>query len=194
MTPLLYAGKKLLLLTSFLGTTYAGSAQIKYQATDNIHSSVSGTSTLHDWNMKTSAGQCKATFTLNASNELTDLTNLSLSIPAASLKSKSKSMDKNAYKALKTKDNKSITFDLISATLSANGTITCMGTLSIAGKSINTQLIAVAKSNANKTIGITGSKKISMKEFNMVPPTFMLGTIKTGNDITLSFDLILEKI
>jgi len=32
-----------------------------------------------------------------------------------------------------------------------------------------------------------------MKDFNVVPPSFMLGTIKTGNDITLKFDLNLSK-
>jgi len=32
-----------------------------------------------------------------------------------------------------------------------------------------------------------------MKEYSMAPPTFMMGTIKTGNDVTLKFDLKLNK-
>lgn len=168
--------------------------QVKYGAFANIHSVISGTSTLHAWNMKTSTGECKATFTVNGDERLTGLTSLSLSIPAASLKSESKSMDKNAYKALKVSQNKAITFDLVSATVAPDGSVKCFGKLSIAGTTVDAELLAVAKLNADKTIGVSGSKKISMKEFNMVPPTFMLGTIKTGNDITLAFDLTLAKL
>ncbi len=51
----------------------------------------------------------------------------------------------------------------------------------------------MCKPNADNTITVTGTQKISMKDFAIDPPTFMLGTIKTGNDITLSFTIVLRR-
>jgi polyisoprenoid-binding protein YceI len=102
-------------------------------------------------------------------------------------------MDKNAYKALKTDKSATITFTQTSATVSADGTVKSVGRLTIAGSTVITDIIAVTKVNADKSISVKGSKKISMKDFKIDPPTFMMGTIKTGNDITLKFDLTLRK-
>jgi hypothetical protein len=33
-----------------------------------------------------------------------------------------------------------------------------------------------------------------MKEFGMSAPTFMMGTVQTGNDVELKFDLKLSKL
>jgi hypothetical protein len=36
---------------------------------------------------------------------------------------------------------------------------------------------------------ISGSKKLKMTEFDMVPPTALMGTIKTGDEVTVTFNL-----
>lgn len=168
-------------------------AQVKYSAKNDLNLVVSGTSTLHDWDMKASKGDCEAVFTVNASGHLTALTSLSFVTPAEGLKSEHTGMDKNAYKALKTSQNPNITYTLTSATISPDGTIKCMGKLTIAGTTNNADLIASYKLNADKSITVSGNKKISMKDFKMEPPTFMMGTIKTGNDVVLKFSLTLKK-
>lgn len=167
--------------------------QVKLHSKDNIQLVVKGTSTLHDWEMKTSKGECNAVFTLSPSNQLTSLSFLNFAMPANSLKSEHSSMDKNAYKALKTDNNANITYSMSSATIAADGSIKCQGKLSIAGATVDADLIATAKVNADKSVTVTGSKKISMKDFKIDPPTFMMGAVKTGNDITLNFTLILTK-
>ena len=58
---------------------------------------------------------------------------------------------------------------------------------------VDAQLVATCKLNPDNTVTVTGTEKISMKDFSIDPPTFMLGTIKTGNDITLSFNLTLKR-
>jgi hypothetical protein len=189
-----FSTRKIALLGFMQFIAVASMAQVKYHAKDNIQSSINGTSTLHDWTMSTSRGECKATFTLNASDRLTGLTALNFSMPAEGLKSHNSSMDKNAYKALKTKDYADITYSLTSATYAQDGTLKCEGKLTIGGATVDTQLFATAKINADKSISISGSKKLKMKDFNIVPPSFMLGTIKTGNDLTLQFDLVLTKL
>ncbi|MBS1603394.1 MAG: YceI family protein, partial [Bacteroidetes bacterium] len=106
-------------------------------------------------------------------------------------------MDNNAYKALKTDKNPAITYTLTSATIApgTNGTSTvkCSGNLSIAGTTKEEEIVATCKPNADNTLIVTGSRKISMPDFSIVPPTFMLGTIKTGSDVVISFTMILKR-
>jgi hypothetical protein len=168
-------------------------AQVKYHAKDDLNLVISGTSTLHDWTMKTAKGECDAIFVTNAGGQLTGLTSLSFITPAESLKSEHSGMDKNAYKALKTDKAATITFTQTSSIVTADGTVKSIGRLTIAGATIITDIVAVTKVNADKSISVKGSKKISMKDFKIDPPTFMMGTIKTGNDIVLKFDLTLRK-
>jgi hypothetical protein len=171
-------------------------AQTKYSS-KTLSLTVSGTSTLHDWDMKSSVGTFEANFTLNAAGAITTVNGLNFTTKAEGLKSGHEAMDKNAYKALKVDKASNITFTSNAATITnldaTNFTVKSTGKLTIAGTTLDAEIVATCKVNADKSISVMGSKKISMKEFNMAPPTFMMGTIKTGNDVTLKFDLKLNK-
>lgn len=185
------------LLALVLMFTLGAFAQVKYSSKNGLNLVVSGTSTLHDWDMKSSQGSFDATFTFNAAGAVTGITGLSFTTPTSALKSEKDAMDKNAYKALKTDKNPNISFTAASATVTAANatdfTVKAVGKLTIAGATLDAEIVATGKVNADKTITVTGAKKISMKEFGMTPPSFMMGTIKTGNDVTLKFDLKLTK-
>lgn len=172
-------------------------AQVKYTNKNSASLTVSGTSTLHDWDMKSAQGNCEATITLNAAGALTALNGLSFSTNTAELKSGKGAMDKNAYKALKTDKNPTITYVAATSTVSLiSGTdylVKTVGKLTIAGTTLDAEVTANCKVHPDKTVTVMGSKKLSMKEFGMVPPSFMMGTIKTGNDVTLKFDFTLSK-
>ena len=172
-------------------------AQVKYSSRNNAGLTISGTSTLHDWDMKSTQGACEATITTTPAGAITALSGLSFSTQAESLKSGKSAMDKNAYKALKSDKFASITYVANTASVSLisgnDYLVKTNGKLTIAGATLDAEIQATCKVNADKTISVMGSKKISMKDFGMVAPTFMLGTIKTGNDVTLKFDLTLTK-
>jgi polyisoprenoid-binding protein YceI len=188
--------KKIKRAIPFLGMqllAVASMAQVSYHAKNNLQLVVSGTSTMHDWSMKSAQGECSSSFTLNAAGQLAALTALSFTMPAESLKSDHSGMDKNAYKALKSSKSPAITYVLTSATLAPGNILKCQGKLTIAGVTKDAELVATVKLNADNSITVSGSKKLSMKDFSIDPPSFMLGTIKTGNDITLKFDLVLRK-
>jgi polyisoprenoid-binding protein YceI len=167
--------------------TYTGS---------NVDLTISGTSTLHNWDMKSVKAECTATFTTTG-GRIASLTALTFSTPAVALKSDHTSMDNNAYKALKTDKNPAISYTMTSATITpADGdavNVKVQGKLSIAGTTKDQELIATVKPNSDNTLAVSGSRTISMKDFNMQPPTFMMGAIKTGNDVTLTFHLTLKK-
>ena len=168
------------------------SAQEKYTVKNNLNLVLSGTSTLHDWHMDAQEGTCTATFITGANNDIKDVTAMSFSMAAKSLKSGKGAMDKNAYKALKIEQFPNITAKLVRADVvsGANGayTIKSVVNLTMAGKTLETPLVVTAKVLANGAIQISGEKKLSMKEYDMVPPSFMMGTVKTGNDVVLKFN------
>ncbi len=173
-----------------------GRTQVRYSGTTTALL-VSGTSTLHDWTMKSAKADCAAIFDFDAAGQISGLTTLNFTTTVKDLKSDHTAMDNNAYKALKTDKEPMITYSLTSVNVvhGAGGaaTVTCTGKLTIAGATRDAQVVAVCKSNADNTISVAGTEKISMKDFSINPPTFMLGTIKTGNDITLSFNLTLKR-
>jgi hypothetical protein len=47
--------------------------------------------------------------------------------------------------------------------------------------------------NKNKTITCTGSDKLKMSDYQVKPPSFMLGAMKTGDAISLDFTMVFKK-
>jgi len=193
---------KMMLTAAFLSAlllmhALASNAQTTYSSS-TVDLVLSGTSTLHNWDMKSVKANCTAAFNQNSAGQVTELTALSFSTPATALKSEHSSMDNNAYKALKTDKNPAITYTMTSATVTNGNGATIIvhskGKLTIAGTTRDEEIIATVKPNADNTLTVSGSRTISMKDFSMQPPSFMLGTVKTGNDVTLKFSLILKRI
>ena len=181
----------------FGGMFTLAQGQTKFSAKNTVQLSVSGTSTMHDWVMKTSSGDCSATLQVDGDGNLKDITAMNFSVASKALKSGKDGMDKNAYKALKADKNPNISATLKSADVimkdGKNYTVKAIINLTIAGKTVETTLDAQAKKINDTSFSIKGEKKISMKEYDMQPPSFMLGAVKTGNDVVLNFDLVLNQ-
>lgn len=179
-------------LIIFILTGVSGSsvAQILYKQTGNSNIAISGTSTLHDWTMTSKEVRCQATFEIDTEGIPTKLSALSLSVRSESLKSEHKAMDKNAYSTLSTDEHPSITFDLTSATI-AQTKIQCVGNLTIAGVTKEISFDAVYKTMPNYGLLCTGTKKLKMSDFGVEAPSFMFGTVKTGDEITVKFSVAL---
>ncbi len=155
--------------------------------------SIAGTSTIHDWTMTSDQVNLQATFELDTNGTPTKLSSLTVNIPAESLKSGKGAMDKNAYTALKTDKNKQITYQLTSAVINGK-TISNTGNLTIAGTTKPTPIDATFEVLGDGSLKFKGSKKIVMREYNVEPPTFMFGSVKTGDEITLTFEVIMAPI
>jgi len=189
-----------LFCTMFLIAGFSASelaAQTVYQ-TQVMDIRLQGTSNLHDWEMKAIKGESEASFTVDSKNKITSLNKLSFTLPAKNLKSKHNQMDKNTYKALNTDKNPNISFVLSSATVTPTGDnnykLNCIGKLTIAGITKQTELLATGKFNpADKTFTVSGSEKMKMTDYKVAPPKAMLGTITTGNDITILYNLKFKK-
>lgn len=180
------------------GLNFHAFAQQTIFQSKSVTISLTGTSTLHDWEMKGGQGAGEAAFVVDGSGKLTTLTKLSFNIPAKSLKSEHEMMDNNTYKALNADKFANMSFVLTSATVTPLGNnnyqISCMGHLTIAGTTKETDLVATGKFNpADNSLTVTGIKKMRMTDYNVKPPTVMMGTIKTGNDIAIAYNVRFAK-
>jgi polyisoprenoid-binding protein YceI len=149
---------------------------------------ISGTSTLHDWTMTSTEASYEAKFEMSGEGKPIQLQSLSYSLPAESLKSGKNAMDKNAYSALNTSKHKKITFVLTHSKIEGS-TIRCNGNLTIAGVTKPVTLEASYKVGPNGDLTCNAKFALKMTDFNVEPPTFMLGTIKTGDELTLTFSI-----
>jgi len=164
------------------------SGQTTFRQTTEAYLTIAGTSTLHDWTMTSSQVNCQAEFILNPDGTPAQLSRLAVTLSAESLKSDKEAMDKNAYKALKTEKHKNITFQLLSAVVQ-NNVVAATGNLTISGVTQRVDLQATCAPQSDKTIRCTGKKEIKMSDYKVEPPSFMFGTVRTGDSITLSFDV-----
>lgn len=181
-----------LLVIGLLSIT-TSSGQTKYTGNSgNI--TIDGTSTLHDWNMKSANGRTEVTMTLK-NGQITDVSALSFTVDATSLKSNKSGLDKNAYKALHTSTSKNITYKATSGTVSKSGghyIIKTNGTLSIGGTTKPLALSSAATVNSDNIVSVKGSATFNMSNYGVTPPTVMMGTIKTGDEITITYDTKLK--
>lgn len=153
---------------------------------------IKGTSSLHDWEMVSKSFSGTIAFgSANADN--IDIKEISITIGVKTLDSDNRTMNKKTYDALKNDQHPNIYYRFksvkkIRAVRANNFEATLSGTLNIAGKTRDVDILVniLVKDN---TINIVGKKPLKMSDFDVEPPTALLGTIKTGNDITIEFNL-----
>ncbi len=173
----------LLAATLLLGTT-RGYSQTNFTLAGSPLFKVEGGSSLHDWEMISEKGVGQGVFVLE-NGQFKTAKSLSVSFVAETLKSGTKGLDSNAYKALKTDKNKEVRFAL--KDLSGQGAnLMAKGDLTIAGvtKAVS---FPVKMSSAGNKLTFEGSMQTRLTNFSITPPTALLGTVKTDDEIKLSF-------
>ena len=160
----------------------------------NSSITVSGTSNLHDWDVISNNFSGKLQI-----NDITtgQLENLEVYVTSESLKSGKNAMDKKTYKALKTDDYKTIKFKMVEVKSNkkiddSTFEIKIIGNMTICGvtKLIPIDFIINKKGNV---MNATGSGAMKMTDFNVEPPTALLGAITTGDDLIIKFNANFKK-
>lgn len=179
--------KKLMILVTCFAFSILLHAQEDYKLTVS-KVQIAGTSTLHDWTADVNKVDGSAALVFS-NGSLTGVKSLTLRMDAGTIKSKKgAAMDKNMYKALKTDKYSTISFTLTKLAPVSGNKVNAEGRLTIAGTTQVVNIIATSKMNAHGEWVFTGSKALKMTDFNVEPPVVLLGTLKTGNDITISFE------
>src|SRR5690242_15308219 len=100
--------KRLFFTGLLIMTVAALSAQTKYHAT-NTQVKMEGTSTFHDWHMTSEEGVSSVAFNFDGTT-LSSMPSLTFVVQVETLKSGTKRLNKNAYKALNSEKYPAITF------------------------------------------------------------------------------------
>ncbi|WP_426486311.1 YceI family protein [Flavobacterium sp. 2] len=180
---------KSILLAVVITLSIQVNAQKRYSLTKSTFE-VSGTSNIHDWVMRSSEGTGSAILTITDS-KLTDIKNLSITLPAESIKSSKTSMDDVAYETLDKKTHKNIKYVLKSADKVNETTWILIGTFTIAGVSKDFKTQAKVMTNDNDTFVLQGSNRMNFTDFEMTPPSAALGVVRAGKEITVLFNITL---
>lgn len=158
---------------------------------------IHGTSNLHAWDEKVGIVSGEGTVNPNSDGSY-DVEAIHIKMEVHSIKSDMGSiMNNNTYKALKAEANPQIIFALITPVTSIHvkageKTVLVKGNLTIAGV---TRPVSVQVKIAMPESGLLlfeGSQTIKMTDYDIKPPTALLGTLKTGDEITINFKTSFE--
>jgi polyisoprenoid-binding protein YceI len=159
---------------------------------------IEGTSSLHAFHCKTNKIMAYVDVDPGYTKDLTKvarpISSVKVNIVVRTLTCGNGQMDKNMYSTLDADKNPIIKYtmsdyDILGGTSPTAFTAATKGTLTIAGKEkgiamkINAERLADGKATAQ------GEEEVLMTDFGIKPPSFMLGTLKVGNEIKVKFNL-----
>jgi polyisoprenoid-binding protein YceI len=165
---------------------------------------LAGGSNVHDWACKSSAFQ--ATIEMDSAYQTLPMTELTkpirkvaVTIPVKSLKCGKGKMDENMYKALREPQFPEIKYELASYEVDAARTTRdsfvakTVGDLTVAGTTARVEIPITALRKDGGSMAGEGTLNLKMTDFGIKPPVALLGTLRTKNEITISFNVLLDK-
>lgn len=171
----------------FLLSTVVAISQSSFEIASNSSMSILGTSNLHDWESDVSKLKGEASIIVR-NHQIEKIENFSFSIPVESIESGNSIMNGKTYAALKYKEHPNIQYQLTKFETVNGKVITAKGLLTVAGvtKQMDFPVNCVVNT---KDINVQGAITFKMTDFNVSPPTALLGTLKTGDEVTISFNI-----
>lgn len=161
--------------------------------------SLHGDSNVHHWSSQATKLELKGS--IEGSTSPADAVragapfDLEVTIAVKGLKSGKSKLDDNMYSALKEKQNPTIVWRLKSYERPADASADSMivnaeGTLRVAGQERPVTIKTAVRSEDGK-LRVRGEVPLLMTDFGVKPPTMMLGTMRTKNEVLVTFDLAL---
>lgn len=195
------------LLTTLFFFLFTLSGSIEAQKADSASKisekssiTIDGTANVHDWSSEVE--QINSNITFNAEMMMGEepsnpVESLTLTIPVDKIESGKGGMNRKMHGALKKDKHPNITFELTSSELKNRTAsdsafeLSVTGDLTIAGVTKNVTL-PVAASLVDNSYKFSGSYEINMKDYDVDPPTAMFGAIRSGEMVTVNFDILVE--
>lgn len=190
--------KRVVIIAIALAVFIAGvAAADRYTPAKGAFVRIEGTSTLHEWKMEGTAisGQVSAPPVAQWTSGTAVASDATVTIPVTSLKSEHAKMDKLMAEALKAAKNPTIHYELTTAIVAQPGTsfvLDTRGKLTIAGVTRDVEMKVTGTRDSAGTYFLSGQLPIRMTDYGIKPPTAMMGTIKTGNDVKVTFRWAVE--
>ncbi len=160
---------------------------------------IDGTSNLHGWSCKTDALDASVEIDPALAGEFSvappkALKRVDVKVPVRSLKCGHDAMDNNLYKALDADKAPNVSYIMASFEAAPGDTkdtftLRTVGTLSVAGKENKLAMDVVATRLPDGSVKAVGVVPIKMTDFGVKPPTAMFGTLRTGDEVKVNFEL-----
>lgn len=190
---------KMVLIIASLFLMYGSALDVRADQYDDrtVTMKIDGSSTLHDWTSPVGKVKAKGDLTIG-NGELQSVNAMWVQADVLSIKSeKGEDMDEKTYEALKSDKNPKITFNMTSMKSikkqGAEYVVETTGDMTIAGVTKKIDLTVKGTMQSNGDVVFTGSIKFMMTQYGMDRPTAMLGMIKCGDAVTVSFTLTMKK-
>lgn len=177
-------------------------AQSPNYTLDEANSSIiiAGTSTIHDWEAdveEMSTDISLAPEMITQDSMANPVKSFSLTVPVKSIESGKGGMNRKIYGALKEKDHPNIMFNLSSATLADTAdqtpesfTLNVTGNLNIAGELREVTFPVKGTKVGENSYRFEGTYGLNMKDYNVDPPSAVFGTIKSGEEVDINFNVL----
>lgn len=183
----------ILLLTGVFNYAVAQNYTIK-----NTNISINGNSTMHKWSSSVKKSVFNGAIDME-NGVVKDIKSATLKVTVKDIKSDKDSdmMDTRTYKALKYEKYPTILYTFTNAkSITRKGNdfeAVVDGKLQISGVSKNTTMKLVLTPLAGGDLRIVGSDKVLFTNHGLKPPSFVAGTLKVDNEVTVSFNLVVKK-
>jgi polyisoprenoid-binding protein YceI len=174
-----------------------GPSAVRLRLEPGSEVTVEGTSTMHAYHCTTNKIMAYVDVDPGYTKDLTKIAkpivSVKVNIVVNTLKCGNGTMDKNLYSTLNADKNPIISYTLsgydilngLSSSFAANtkGTLKISGTEKLVDMKVNASRLAEGKVTAE------GEQSLLMTDFGIKPPSFMLGTLKVGNEVKVKFNL-----
>lgn len=152
---------------------------------------ISGTSNLHEWEEKVEKFDVSMQVLPKGTN-IGSISNVSFSSKTSSVVSDNSIMTGKTHDALQVEKHPEIVFRSSEASIpylqgsGISGTL--VGDINLNGVTKQITIPYKGILNGDK-LEISGSQELNMTDYNIRPPTALLGTLKTGDKVTVTFSL-----
>ncbi len=162
--------------------------------TKNSKLIIAGTSSIHDWEMEAQNFNGETSVKVKDANSI-NFNKIEFNTQVSDIKSDNRIMDNKTHDALKEDKYPEISFSLKpdEAIIEAGKKSVIKGQLTIAGKTREMDVPVNLELRGDKQFQVKGEVPLKMSDFGIDPPTAMMGTLKTGNEVVIKYNLEFEK-
>lgn len=168
------------------------SQTLTYTSTDDTEVVVRGTSSLHDWEMKSETMMSEVVFNTGDEETPESLESVVFTLEKNTLEADQSRLQRMAHEELDVQNHPQITFRSDRGNVERNGDeyrVTATGDLTISGVTRQVSVQATCINTGDEMV-CTGTRDLKMTDYDVDPPTLMLGTIRTHDDITVEFRIV----
>lgn len=188
---------KNIIILCFCFSFYLAQGQEMLTFAEGSEVKVDGSSTVSDWSVPVKKLEGKMQMDEDFSGKKGDkIHDILIVMDVKSMEGRGPDMNEKIYKAFKAEEHPQIIFESSEAICSGANekgfTLSSKGTLKMAGQSKEVEL-TFEGTKSDKGFAFTGNHKLDMTTFGMEPPTAFFGSLEVEKEVTVIFNILIDK-